>query len=82
MFRNNFWRKIILLNNILIDFWEGVDLAWGPSRRPHGAGGPSGEGAVPPSYGTRSGGGRRGEWGLRVPAGLRFPFYVENKRQE
>ena len=34
MFRNNFWRKIILLNNILINFWEGADLAWGPSR-PH-----------------------------------------------
>ena len=40
------------------------------------------EGAAPPPYGARGWRGRRGGAGLRVPAELRFPSHVENKRQE
>ena len=41
-----------------------------------------GEGAPPPSLWRAGGGGGRGEQGLRVLAGLRFRFHVENKSHE
>ena len=80
MFRNNFWRKKYLLNK----YFELILVTWlGGQAAPHGAGRPQGgEGRRPLPMARTGGGGRRGGRGLRVPAELRFSFYVEIKRYE
>ena len=79
-----FGEKLFILIIILINFWEGADLAWGPIRPPMGPADRVERGRSPllMARARVRWRGRRGGVGLRVPPELRFPSYVENKRQE